>query len=428
MKKFYSIIFMVLSIGLTLVSLNAGFLLYTSLFSISTAILICVVFELLRLSTLYSISVFKSWSKIIVLFLYLSLACTCFFASVLSLDSQIIQKHNQYIAEIEQEVEKDLYLIKSEYSKKFDIELEKLYIKKDEFQQKLARNRSSKYYPERIKNTDEAIEKIIKERDDLLNSISFGKITKEQIQSHKAILGLENIQGTYDLNNLSPFEQAANELLNIDVVTLQKFIGYALAFSVEAGILLLALLSFFLQKDNKSEIIVTKNEIEKLIEDNEDKDIKKVEEEIQEINHEIQDLEDEILEKINQNQNILKNDEKKKQSIITYIRKRNIKPKIKKRKIKRLIKESKIEEDTISNDVELVQSVKDEIKENVNKDKVEELIDEEIEEVNDLNVPGLVRVKKKKVLSQLGRSIDYFSENGIKPENEPIYKEIEVKQ
>lgn len=245
--KIFSWLFFILSIGLTFVSLSTGFYLYNAMFTLSTAVLICVVFEILRLSSLYAISAFYGVSKFIVSFLYVIIAFICFFASVISLDTQIIQKNNIHTAQIEKQVEADLFKIRIAYSKKYDEELEKLIEKKDVFQRKIASNPKSKYYEIRIEQTNTEIENLSIERQNKLNELSFGNIKRNEIKTHLSILGISD-GGTYDSKDISEFQEALNGIFSFDVIQLQKIIGYSLAFGIEAGILLLAVLGFYLNK------------------------------------------------------------------------------------------------------------------------------------------------------------------------------------
>ena len=269
--KFFSWLFFILSIALTFVSLSAGYYLYSALFTVSTALLICSVFEILRLSTLYAVSVFSKTAKFIVSSLYLIIVAICFFASVISLDTQIIQKNNENVSQIEKQIEQDLYKIRHEYSKAYDVKLDDLYKKRDGFNQKLARNPRSKYYNRRLQQTDEEIIKLENERNEKLNKVSFGNIKIEEIKTHLSILGIES-SGVYTSKEHSAFQQALNGLFDMDVLQLQKLIGYALAFGIEASILLLAILGFYLNKMTKKENsneIISENIIENITDNKE---------------------------------------------------------------------------------------------------------------------------------------------------------------
>ena len=250
---------MFLSISLTIVSLNAGFHLYENLFNINTAFLISIVFEILRLSTLYSISLFRGYARTLSGLLYAMIALICFTAAVVSYDSQIIQKHSEYNIKIEKQMESDLYLIKKKMAEKYDGRLIKLQETKETIQKRFAANPRSKYYANRMEQVDLDIEKFEIERQTELDKVEFGKVDSTWIKTQKAILNLDDVVGIYD-NNLMSYEKAASELFRIDVVTLQKAIGYSLGFAIEAGILLLALLSLSLRK-NKNEKVTIKEVI-----------------------------------------------------------------------------------------------------------------------------------------------------------------------
>lgn len=247
--KIFTWIFFILSVGLTFVSLSAGFYLYSALFTLYTATLICVVFEILRLSTLYAVSIFHGKARFIVSLLYVIIVCICFFASVISLDTQIIQKSNEHTAVIEKQIEADLYNVRHEYSKIYDEKLKDLNEKRDLFNRRLASNPKSKYYTARLQQVNEELDSLEKERTDKLNKLSFGNISREEIKTHLSILGIKD-GGVYESKDISAFQEALNGLFKLDVLQLQKLIGYSLAFGIEAGILLLAILGFYLNNMN----------------------------------------------------------------------------------------------------------------------------------------------------------------------------------
>jgi len=113
-------LFILLSIGLTFLSLAAGFNLYLSMFGLFMACVISGIFETLRLATLYSISKFDGFYRSLSLILYAMTAFVCFSAGAISFNSNVIEKSEGRHLEIAKSQSNDIFLIKNEYSRRID--------------------------------------------------------------------------------------------------------------------------------------------------------------------------------------------------------------------------------------------------------------------------------------------------------------------
>ena len=119
MKKNLKYVFSSLSVGLTLISMNSGFYFYLKLLDLRTAILAILVFEVLRLSTLYAMVVWTVQKKLLAAPLYFLVASVCAFAATSSFHATIIERHNIESSPYRSEVEKGVNLIKKTYASKF---------------------------------------------------------------------------------------------------------------------------------------------------------------------------------------------------------------------------------------------------------------------------------------------------------------------
>ena len=98
------ILLMTLLIGLTLISLMAGFNFYQTLFGLSTAIICSIVFESLRLGCLWGIALPGWSSKGVALPLYVIVAGSCSFAAITQFHAEIIEQYARERKPYEQEI------------------------------------------------------------------------------------------------------------------------------------------------------------------------------------------------------------------------------------------------------------------------------------------------------------------------------------
>ena len=255
------LIFIILSCCLTFISLYSGFFIYEILFNISLAILISIIFEILRLSTLYSITMFTGFFRYFSVILYVIIAFVCFSASILSFNTKIIEKNDNYEKYIKQKLFKSSYEIKHEYSRKIDEQIKDLEKQKDRNDQLIARYPTSKTYPAISENLEAKITDIKNKRQEFFNSMGDTPSPK-WIADQKAILGLSGINDVYENLN-TPVSRAAHEFFGIDETALQKYAGIVLTLAIELGIILLSILGVSIRKINLDyDVVVPQEEVQ----------------------------------------------------------------------------------------------------------------------------------------------------------------------
>lgn len=253
-------LFIFLSIALTFISLWTGFAVYEIMFGTFVAFLISFIFELLRLSTLYSINIFNGIYKTVCIVLYMLVAFVCFSAGVLSFNSKVIEKTDIRTREITQIMSKDVYEIKHEYSKKIDEQIKDLEKQKDRNDQLIARYPTSKTYQAISENLEVKITDIKNKRQEFFNSMGDTPSPK-WIADQKAILGLSGINDVYENLN-TPVSRAAHEFFGIDETALQKYAGIVLTLAIELGIILLSILGVSIRKINLNYDVVVPQEVQ----------------------------------------------------------------------------------------------------------------------------------------------------------------------
>lgn len=253
-------LFIFLSIALTFISLWTGFAVYEIMFGTFVAFLISFIFELLRLSTLYSINIFNGIYKTVCIVLYMLVAFVCFSAGVLSFNSKVIEKTDVRTREITQTMSKDVYVIKNAFSQKIDEQIKDLEKQKDRNDQLIARYPTSKTYPAISENLEAKIADTKNKRQEFFNSM--GDIPSPKwIADQKAILGLSNINDVYENLN-TPVSRAAHEFFGIDETALQKYAGIVLTLAIEFGIIILSILGMSIRKINLDYNVKINQEVE----------------------------------------------------------------------------------------------------------------------------------------------------------------------
>ena len=254
-------IFIGLSVGLTIISAAAGIELYAALFGMYMALLISFVFELLRLSALYSFTKFTGFYRGLSFLLYILIAFVCFSAAILNFSSSIIQKSDNLHIEIAKSKSNDIFLLKNEYSRRIDEQLKLVEKTKTQNESLLAKTPDSSILRGRVQSNQEKIDQLKEQRIEFFRSLSDNN-SSQWISDQKAILGIKDIQDVYQ-SETTPIGKAASELYGIDEVKLQKFAGGLLTFSIELGTVLLAILGTNLKHSDEIEVTEEKEVLEK---------------------------------------------------------------------------------------------------------------------------------------------------------------------
>jgi len=254
-------LFFSLSVGLSIISLVAGFSIFKVFFGVKTAFLIATVLELLRLSSLYSISTFKKYYKFVALSLYVLVAIVCFTSATISFNADIIDKNRDITLTNNKTLDADLYIIKQTYSQKIDKEIKVIKVLLASTEKKYTAWNKSKTYKRRIDLYNDKINKLINNKEKFLNKYNNSNIDKNWILSQKAILNIDTGNKKEEVIEINGIEQATKEFLNIDKITFQKIIGISLAIVIEIGIILLMLISISFKKGDT--VVIVKKKLSK---------------------------------------------------------------------------------------------------------------------------------------------------------------------
>lgn len=192
--------------------------------------------------------------------LYVIIAFVCFSASILSFNTKIIEKNDNYEKYIKQKLFKSSYEIKHEYSRKIDEQIKDLEKQKDRNDQLIARYPTSKTYPAISENLEAKITDIKNKRQEFFNSMGDTPSPK-WIADQKAILGLSGINDVYENLN-TPVSRAAHEFFGIDETALQKYAGIVLTLAIELGIILLSILGVSIRRINLDYDVVVPQKVQ----------------------------------------------------------------------------------------------------------------------------------------------------------------------
>ena len=228
-------------IGLTFISLSAGFDFYLKLFGLEIALLCCVVFEILRLGCLWSI-VFREWIlKFVAIPLYLLVSSACIFAAITSFHAKIIENHTTITKPYDQEVSRRIETIKRTYAQQIGNDLVKLDDKIDVCNRKIAWNPNSKYWKNRLAQLIASKQISISQRDSVLNLVP--SANKERWISYfaaKLELKFEPLPSTTYGSKAVTF--SIQELWGVTELRAKKIVAIIIIMITECGIILLSLL------------------------------------------------------------------------------------------------------------------------------------------------------------------------------------------
>ena len=247
------LLFIGLSVGLTVISLWAGIGAYAALFGWGMAVLISAIFEILRLSTLYSISLFDGFYRRLILVLYAMVAVVCFSAGIVSFSAKVIESQDLRQIEIKAGMSEDAYKLKHAFSLKIDERIKQLEKDKDKIRTQLASNPESKIWGGRLTENEKRINEANEERDKFLFDAAAAKESVSWIATWKAKLGVEDVKDSYK-ELASPTSRAATEIFGVNDLQLQKWAGIVITLAVEIGIILLAILGINIKKEEDSDI------------------------------------------------------------------------------------------------------------------------------------------------------------------------------
>lgn len=230
-------------IGLSLISVTAGFNFYHTLFGIAIAILCTMIFETLRVACLWSLVV-EGWllGKIIAIPIYTLTAITCAFAAITSFHAEIIASHSAAMKPVEDEIGKRIELVKRVYVTTIAKEIGRLDERIDLCKRKLALNSESHYWKNRLIQLDGERQLVIANRDSFLSVIP-QRGREAWLSSQAALLGLKFERLPQPAHGSIAFSQAIQELWGISEVAGKKVVSIVIVLTTEFGIVLLSLLA-----------------------------------------------------------------------------------------------------------------------------------------------------------------------------------------
>lgn len=240
MKKYLKYIFAALSVGLTIISMDNGFYFYLNMFEIRTAILATVVFEILRLATLYSFIVWDVRKRVIAGTLYVIVAFICAFSATSSFHAKIIESQMVDTSNYRNEIDKRLNIVMKEYALQMQ---DKLTIADKDItyaQRKVAALPKSTYWPKREAQLKTKKKLLISERDSVLASVPT-KNLEGWVEQQAAILGLSLGPMPINTYGSNAILQAIQEMWVVEDLTVKKIVALLITLGIEVGIILLAI-------------------------------------------------------------------------------------------------------------------------------------------------------------------------------------------
>ena len=260
-------VFGILAIGFTAISVWNGFHFYNILFGISLALLISIVFEVARLSCLFSLVHRKGKFSFFTALIYILVAGLCVFASINSFSTDVAyqNKINQ------KKFESQVHNIKKLYSEKVDKQLSGLDRDINYLENQVAKYQKSDYWEVRLSQIINNRDELVTERDRFLNETP--EDYEKWVKTNSALMGVKFKILKSRNEKIESVNYVLKDLWGFDKNTGRNFIGIALTIVIELSILLLSFLSA--NPDPKeytekiSEVILEKfdrNKVQKFIE------------------------------------------------------------------------------------------------------------------------------------------------------------------
>jgi hypothetical protein len=229
-------------IGLTLVSVSAGFEFYHNLFGLATAILCCVIFETIRLGCLWAWLFSGRARQLIALPIYLMVAFTCATAGITSFHARIIERQSEKLEPLEQAMAERIRLIQRTYALKVADKLRAVEEKIDFSRRKLAWNPKSSYWNNRLAQLIAQRLETVTERDRFLSATP--EENREQwIARNASMLDLDLKPIDSALHCATAYTKAIQELWRVSELQAKNTVSIIIVICVECGIVMLSLLA-----------------------------------------------------------------------------------------------------------------------------------------------------------------------------------------
>ena len=244
-------------IGLTFISVTAGFDFYHSLFDLTTALLCCVIFETTRLACLWSLVDLGWLRNLIAIPVYIIVALTCAFAGITSFHARIIESHTQAKRPLEKEMAKRTEIIRRTYTQKASEQLQVLDGKIDVCNRKLAWSPTSSYWKNRRTQLIAERKELVTRRGHFLSEVP-QEGRRLWISHHASLLGVALEPLPLTISGSAATTQAIQELWGVTELHAKKITSIIIVLTIELGIILLTLLT---KRDPKVES-ATQSEIQ----------------------------------------------------------------------------------------------------------------------------------------------------------------------
>ena len=229
-------------VGLSLISVTAGFRFYHTLFNLTTAVLCCVIFETLRLGCLWSLVTNMWLTRLVAVPVYAMTSIVCAFVAITSFHADIIANHSAATKPVEEEIERRIGIVKRAYASKSEEEVKKLDERIDQCKRNLALYPEAHFWRNRLAQLDQDRRLITASRDSFLSVIPQHGID-EWISSQAARMGLTFEPLPSPAQRTKAFTLAIQELCGITELAAKKAISIIIVVTTELGIVMLSLLA-----------------------------------------------------------------------------------------------------------------------------------------------------------------------------------------
>ncbi|MCA9731893.1 MAG: hypothetical protein H6696_05600 [Deferribacteres bacterium] len=241
MQIYQKYILAIVVVGLTMISIDAGFSLYMSLLGIGMALLISIIFEIFRLVCLYALVNNQLLSRMFSVPLYVLIASVCALAAITSLHTKITSAENTIQYPLEMEQNRRIALIKQVYVQKATKQINEIDKKIDVCKRKLAWNEHAGYWQRRLEQLENEKRMILDVQDRFLKSTPLIERDK-WIAEYAAKLNLtfkplEQMDG-----GSSAVTSTIHQMWGITTLQAKKIVSSLVVLVTEIGIVVLSLI------------------------------------------------------------------------------------------------------------------------------------------------------------------------------------------
>lgn len=236
--KLRNILFICLTIALTLLSLKAQYKFWKELFGIETAIIASSVFELLRLTSLYMLLKYSGKKRLTGLILYFVIALFCGSVAVTSWHAEILATHAEQEAVRMKKINKKIDVVKKAYAGQANVKISKLDKDLYYIDSRIARNPHSTYWKKRKKQILIMKDNLIEMREEFLSVIPDNPGL--WLRKNAAILDVEiDFSDDQDIE-INSLDKSLMNTWGMAPEAARKLVSIVFVIAIEIGIILLA--------------------------------------------------------------------------------------------------------------------------------------------------------------------------------------------